>query len=200
LIKNQKNDTILTLIIQKFMTKRVFIAINLPDEIKKKIGLVIGKLKKINPDYKIKWVAPENLHLTLHFFGDLNEKQIAQAGGGIEKIIKQIDSFEMKTGEFGCFPNEKHPRVIFIEVKDSQVIHLLIGQLEVMLQNLGFPVDTRPWQAHLTLGRIKDNTKCKTASIELAPEIFNVKSVELMESRLTPEGSVYSVIKSFPLK
>lgn len=182
------------------MTKRTFIAINLPEELKRKLGEVIIKLKKTNPDYAIRWVKPKNLHLTLHFFGDLNEKQIAQVEEGIEEIAKRVDSFKMKTGDFGCFPNEERPRVIFIEVKDTKAIHNLIGQLEVMLQNLGFPIDTRPWQAHITLGRVKNHVKFKATGPTLAPEIFEIKSVELMESQLTPEGSVYSIIKSFPLK
>lgn len=182
------------------MTKRVFIAINLPEELKKKLGEVILKLKKINPDYAIRWVKPENLHLTLHFFGDLDKKQIAQVEEGIEEITKQTTSFKMTTGEFGCFPNKKRPRVIFVKVKDAKTAHILVGELEVMLQNLGYKVDTRPWQEHITLGRIKNYTKCKTDNIEIKPMAFNVESVELMESQLTPEGSVYSVIKSFPLK
>jgi len=182
------------------MTKRTFIAINLPAEVKQKLGKAIGELEKINPDYAIRWVAPENLHLTLHFFGDLDEKQIAQAKEGIEEITKRINSFEMQTGKLGCFPNEDRPRVIFVEVKDTKIIRTLIGELEVMLQNLDFPVDTRPWQAHITLGRIKTYIKSKTAGVVMEPMSFEVKSVELMESRLTPEGSVYLVIKSFPLK
>jgi 2'-5' RNA ligase len=182
------------------MSKRSFIAINLPEELKKKLGEAILKLKKINPDYAIRWVEPENLHLTLHFFGDLDEKQIAQVEEGIEEIAKHIKSFEMTTGDFGCFPNEQTPHVIFISVKDTDAIHKLIGQIEVMLENLGYKVDARPWQAHLTLGRIKDRAKCQTSGVECEPMRFEVKSVELMESQLTPEGSIYSVIKSFPLK
>lgn len=182
------------------MTKRTFIAINLPLEIKQKLGEVVIKLQKINPDYAIKWVKPENLHLTLHFFGDLNEKQIAQVEEGIEEITKRVTSFKIQTGEFGCFPNEKNPRVIFVKTKDTKAVHILVGELEVMLQNLGYKVDTRPWQAHITLGRFKNKAQCKTDNVKLEPMTFDVKSVELMESTLTPEGSVYSVIKSFPLK
>lgn len=182
------------------MTKRTFIAINLPNELKQNLEKVIEKLKRINPDYAIRWVKPENLHLTLHFFGDLNEKQIAQVEEGIEEITKHINSFQMTTGDLGCFPNEKNPRVIFIETKDTKSIHTLVGQLEVMLQNLGYKVDTRPWQAHITLGRIKNQIKCKTKGVEIEPATFDVKSIELMESQLTPQGSIYSVIKSFPLK
>jgi 2'-5' RNA ligase len=182
------------------MPKRTFIAINLPEKLKKKLGEIILKLKKINPDYAIKWVEPENLHLTLHFFGDLNKKQIAQVEEGIEEVAKHIASFKMTTGNFGCFPNEKNPRVIFIETKDTKVVHTLVGELEVMLPNLGYKIDTRPWQAHITLGRIKNQVQCKTNDVTLPPTDFDVKSVELMESQLTPKGSVYSVIKSFPLK
>lgn len=182
------------------MTKRAFIAINLPDEVKNNLDLVIEELKKLNPDYGIKWVAPENLHLTLHFFGGLNEKQIALVEEGIEEITKRIKSFEMTTGDFGCFPNEQAPHVFFTSVQDAKTIHDLIGKLEVMLQNLGYKVDPRPWQAHLTLGRIKNWSRCKVTGVKIQPMTFAVKSVELMESELTPEGPVYSVIKSFPLK
>jgi 2'-5' RNA ligase len=182
------------------MTKRIFIAINLPDEIKKKFDLVIEKLKKLNPDYGIKWVKPENLHLTLHFFGDLNEKQIDLVEEGIEEITKGIKSFEMTTGDFGCFPNEQEPHVFFASIEDTETIHDLIGKLEMTLENLGYKVDARPWQAHLTLGRIKDRSRCKITGVKISAENFSVKSIDLMESELTPNGPVYSIIKSFPLK
>jgi len=182
------------------MAKRTFIAVNLPPELKEELGKIIGDLKKINPDYGIKWTSPENLHLTLHFFGDLNEEQIALVEEGINKITERIDTFEMKTGRFGCFPNEREPKIVFIEIIDSEAIRILIGELEVMLQNLNFPVDTKPWKAHLTLGRAKDGMHCKIGGTEFPPQVFGVKSIELTESQLTAEGPIYSVIKSFPLK
>ncbi len=184
----------------QYMTKRVFIAINLPDDVKIKFDPVIEELKKLNPDYGIKWLAPENIHLTLHFFGDLNEKQIALAEEGIEEITKHIKSFKMTTGDFGCFPNEQTPHVFFASIEDADTIHDLIGKLEVMLENLGYKVDARPWRAHLTLGRIKNWSRCKITGVKIPLMDFTVKSVELMESELTPDGSVYSVLKSFPLK
>lgn len=182
------------------MTKRVFLAINLPNEIKKKFYPVISELKKINPDYGIKWVAPENLHLTLHFFGDLNEKQITLVEDGVRQITDHIKSFEMTTGEFGCFPNEQTPHVFFAALEDTDIIHDLIGKLEVMLENLGYAVDKRPWQGHLTLGRIKDWSRCKITGVEIPLMSFFVRSIELMESELTQDGPIYSAIKSFPLK
>jgi 2'-5' RNA ligase len=183
------------------MTKRTFLAINLPNEIKEKLKEPMEKLKKLNPNHAIRWVSPENLHLTLHFFGDLNEKQIELAKEGIEEITKRHRSFSIVvTGEFGCFPNEQNPRVFFVKIKENKQIKDLIRELEVMLQNLKFKVDTRPWQGHITLGRIKNHAKCKTGDVKCEPLIFEVKSIELMESKLTPEGSIYSVIESFPLK
>lgn len=182
------------------MTKRIFIAINLADEVKKKLEPTIEELKKLNPDYGVKWVAPENLHLTLHFFGDLEENKIQEVEEGIHEVVKHLKSFEMTTGDFGCFPNEQTPHVFFTSVHDTDSIHKLIGEIEVMLENLGYEVDARPWQGHLTLGRIKDWSRCKITGVEIPALTFSVKSIELMESELTPDGPVYSVIKSFSLK
>lgn len=182
------------------MTRRVFLAINLPKEITNKLGPVVEDLKKLNPDYGIKWVALENFHLTLHFFGDLEGRQIEVVGEGINEITKHTPPFKMTTGNFGCFPNEQSPHVFFLSTENSKIVHTLIGELEVMLGNLGYEVDPRPWQGHLTLGRIKEWSRCKINNTKILPMTFTVKSIDLMESELTPDGPIYSVLKSFPLK
>lgn len=183
------------------MTKRVFLAINLPDETKKQISLLLEKFKKKNNTYDIRWIYPENYHLTLHFFGNLNGKQITLVQKSLNEAVKNIDSFEIKTGNIGYLPSKNDPRIIFVEIKETPELHKLIEKIELTLENLRFSIDKKPWKGHLSIARIKNYIKCeKICEGSLTPVSFELNSIELMESHLSPSGSSYTVLKSFPLK
>jgi 2'-5' RNA ligase len=182
------------------MMKRVFIAINLPQEIKDELGREIIKLKKENSRAHIKWVEPENLHLTLHFLGSLDDEKIKQVIEEAQKIVSKYSAFEMSLGIIGCFPDPKRPRVIFVEAIESRgVVRQIHAELKSMLQKLGIETDTRPWQSHITLGRVKIPSACRGLDINISPSSFSIESVDLMESELLPQGPRYSIIKSFKL-
>jgi len=183
------------------MFKRVFLAINLPDEIKKEISESLEKFKKKNNTYDIRWIYPENYHLTVHFFGDLNTKQINLVEASLTEAVKNIPSFEIKTGDIGYLPNKNNPRIIFIKIIDIPQIHTLVEKIELTLENLHFPIDKKPWRAHLSIARIKNYIKCDDVQEGKIYFIsFRVNSIELMESHLSPDGSSYTILKSFPFK
>jgi 2'-5' RNA ligase len=183
------------------MTKRVFLAINFSDEIKKEISLNLEKFKKKNNTYDIRWIDPENYHLTIHFFGNLNKKQISLVENSLDEAVKNISSLELKTGNIGYLPNTRDPRIIFVKILETAKLHELIEKIELTLENLHFPIDKKPWKAHLSIARIKNYIKCeKICEGNLPPTLFAISSIELMESHLSPDGSSYTVLKSFPLK
>ncbi|HLD30808.1 MAG TPA: RNA 2',3'-cyclic phosphodiesterase [Patescibacteria group bacterium] len=183
------------------MTKRVFLATNLPDETKKQIAESLEKFKKKNNTYDIRWIYPENYHLTVHFFGDLNAKQINLVEASLTEAVKNIPSFEIKTGDIGYLPNKNNPRILFIKIIDIPQIHELVEKVELTLENLHFPIDKKPWKAHLSIARIKNYINCDKVCEGSLPSVsFEIKSVELMESHLSPDGSSYTILKSFPLK
>lgn len=182
------------------MTRRIFLAINLPPNIKQELAKITDKLKKENQRAPIKWVEPKNLHLTLHFLGSLDEKQIQKVNIAAESIFLKHSTFEMELGNIGCFPDARRPRVIFIKAKEGGgEARRIQAELKSMLQKSGFETDSRPWQSHITLGRVKAPFSCRGLDNQILPLKFKIESIDLMESELTPNGPVYNIIKPYKL-
>ena len=182
------------------MKKRVFIAINLPSSIKEKIFLFIQSLKEKNSHLRIKWVEKENLHLTLHFLGYLEDKELSQVEKIVESSLSQTKPTRLRLEEIGGFPRLSSPRVIFLKTKEigEDSIHFLQKEIGQKLKKMGFFVDSRLWKAHITLGRNKTGRgQLSLIKNSLVGEEFEVQSIEIMESKLSPLGPKYKIIKSF---
>jgi 2'-5' RNA ligase len=185
------------------MTKRLFLALNLPAEIKAKLANLIIKLQKGNKNKPIKWVTDDNFHLTLHFLGDTKEERIPELIQKLEPIISgyQILNFQLSS-KIDAFPNLADPKVIFLELKelnDGQTLKLQ-KQTGQALAELGWEINSRPFRLHLTLGRVKFKTTIQIPDFNLNISDFQVKTIDLMASQLTPNGPIYSVISSYLLK
>lgn len=182
------------------MAKRVFFAINLPDKVKTALGGVGEKLAQRSRRRNIRWVATENLHVTLHFLGNKTDEEISRLDDRAKVIIKNLAPFELVTTKVGCFPNERRPRVIIVETSDaSNRAHTLAKKLGEAILGLGMEIDLRPWHSHITLGRVKDASGVCDIDMPVSALTIPVKSFELMESRLEADGVIYSIISSYPL-
>ena len=188
------------------MKIRVFIAINLSENTKKEITKIILELKKLNPSKAIKWVATENLHLTLYFLGYLDGERLS--------VVKNVLIHNLKTKinrkivlnfkNFVAFPNLLRPRVLGMEVGESvdrRLVEKLRHQIGEGLKNKKFNIDKRQWRMHLTLARIKFPTNIhlptfKNKGINLK---FHIQSIDLMKSKLSKAGPTYSMIESYLL-
>lgn len=184
------------------MKKRVFIAVNLPEDTKEKIGELIVQLKKINPQPEIRYVKSKIIHLTLHFLGELEEKQINNVKSVLNNIANKYSETKLITGQIGAFRNFKNPRVIFLSSQKKSGDKLINLQRELgwELQKIGIKIDKWPWQVHLTLARVTDSTEFKTEQVRLPNLEIPIKSIELMESQLNPYGSEYTILESYTLK
>jgi len=182
------------------MTKRLFLAINLPSDIKRKLAELILKLQKNNKNKPIKWVADENLHLTLHFLGDTPEEKIPDINQALEPIITNFKTLYFQLSDsINAFPNLNDPQVIFLEMKelnDGQTVKLQ-KQIGESLARLGFAIDSRPFRLHLTLGRVKFKISLTIPDLRLQITEFQINSIDLMESNLTPAGPVYKIIQKY---
>ena len=184
------------------MNKRLFLAINLPPEIKNQLFDLVLKLQKANKNKPIKWVSKDNFHLTLHFLGSVPEEKITSINQALEPIISNFSTLNFSlSNSINAFPDLNNPKVIFLEIKESnngQTIKLQ-KQIGENLEGLGFKIDKRPFRLHLTLGRVKFKTSIQIPKIELQTSDFQINSIDLMASDLTPQGPIYSVIKQYNL-
>ncbi|MDP3245106.1 MAG: RNA 2',3'-cyclic phosphodiesterase [bacterium] len=184
------------------MKQRLFIAINLPPKIKAEIFDAVEALRKKNPRLEAKWVEEENLHLTLHFLGYVEEEKIPALIKDLEKSVRSFSSFSLNIGQAGGFPSVSRPRVIFIKTAEPtgtlKNIHRTLGQI---LEKHNIKIDKRPYQGHITLTRLK--FPVAVCGLEKTGEKISfdcpIKSVDLMQSCLSRSGPTYMIVKSFNL-
>jgi 2'-5' RNA ligase len=178
---------------------RTFLAVEVPQQERKTINdLILTEAKRELP---IKWVKFENLHITLKFLGEIDEKKKTDIAPVIQKICSEHGSFKLKLEGLGCFPHPRNPRVLWVGVtQGSEELCAIADALEKGLAQFGFKEEKR-FHPHLTIGRTKEN--CNVHDIitkDVYSESFEVHAVVLFKSTLKPEGPVYDQLCSFTLQ
>jgi len=183
---------------------RSFLAIELPEPILRKIEEVQGDLRSTHAD--VRWVSPEKIHLTLKFFGNIEESRIDPIFKSIEEPIRNTLPFSLKVRGIGAFPHLKNPRVIWMGlVNGREVFTLLQKQIETQLEKIGFQPEARPFHPHLTLGRMK-SSRGKEELVERIEKhkeeefgAVQVERVVLFKSDLRPSGPIYTPLGDMKL-
>ena len=183
---------------------RSFLAIEVPKPILKKIEEVQGDLRSALAD--VRWVNPEKIHLTLKFFGNIEESRIDLIVKSIEEPIRNTLPFSIIVRGVGAFPSLKTPRVIWMGLVDGkEVLTSLQKQMEKELGKIGFQPEDRPFHPHLTLGRMKlgRGKEDLMGRMEQHKEeefgVFPVERVVLFKSDLRPIGPIYTPLRELRL-
>jgi len=184
---------------------RTFIAIELPDQTRSDIAGVQKDLASAG--LKLRWVKPQNIHLTLTFLGDVDRHLITAICDSMNTVTRQHPSFELQPRGLGCFPGLKNPRVFWVGLSGALVVlKALQTDVENALTPLGFNPEKRPFRGHVTIGRIKNRLNSrKLADVlrshsEFSSDIFTVQQVTLFGSELQPTGPVYTRLCAAPLE
>jgi 2'-5' RNA ligase len=171
----------------------------------KKIEEVQRDLKTSHAD--VKWVLPEKIHLTLKFFGNIEESKVDPIVQSIGGLIQRTSPFSIKVQGVGAFPHSKNPRVVWMGLTDEQeVLATFQKELEGTLAKIGFEPEGRPFQPHLTLGRVrtsrgKDDLVGKMEKHrEKEFGSVEVEEVVLFKSELTPTGPIYTPLRKLKLR
>ena len=183
---------------------RSFLAIELPRTILKKIEEVQGDLRLSRAD--VRWVNPEKIHLTLKFFGNIDESRIDPIVKSIEGPVQNISPFTLSVRGMGAFPHFKNPRVIWVGLVDGKgVLVSFQKEVEKELGKIGFEPEDRAFHPHLTLGRVKSNR----GRDELVGRMekfreeefgdFQVERVVLFKSDLRPSGPIHTALREVRL-
>jgi 2'-5' RNA ligase len=183
---------------------RAFIAVCLPQHI---ISDLSGLQKRLSGfGIKMKYTAPESIHLTLKFLGPVRISELEMISGTLEKTAADHSSMELSAAGLGVFPNVRQARVMWTGVAGQTIkLWALQQDVEKSMEAFGFPCETRGFSGHLTLGRFRgrpDPVKIADAISKFGDfksEPFRVSSVEFFESKLTSGGPVYRVISSHGL-
>lgn len=187
---------------------RTFIAIELPKEIKDALARLQAKLKTTGAD--VKWVEPQNIHLTLKFLGERDDKKVEKITRALEEVAHQKSPFTIRISSLGAFPNINSPRVIWVGIdKGDNESKEIAGGLEEKIARLGIPKEERPFSSHITVGRTRSslNREKLVQELEKSADYFGEKKLEfiagkitLFKSTLTPKGPVYEALKEASLK
>lgn len=179
---------------------RAFIALELPTSLKDYLYQLGQQLGGQLPARSVKWVKPQNMHLTLVFLGDgVTAEQVTEISGRIDQIAAAFAPFNFHLSKLGAFPNPKAPRVIWVGIDgDVKPLQTLKSQLDQALEPLGWKPEKRRYSPHLTLGRVKDSHAIGRAFLPFGKPVqtreFTTTAVHLYSSTLTPQGPQYDIV------
>ena len=176
---------------------RLFVAVNLPDDVRRALWEAAEPVRRPNPP--VRWVEPNAVHFTLKFLGDVEAGREPAVRQAIDAAVAGARRFTLRIDGFGVFPNASRPRVIWAGCEAAPQLEVLQHRVEQEMERLGFPIEGRPFQPHVTLGRARDGAPGdRMAAVAAAVERLQfaadvtVMSVDLMESQLSPTGARYS--------
>jgi 2'-5' RNA ligase len=191
------------------MMLRSFIAVEVPARIQDAIAQSIASVKNVLPKPLVRWVAQQNVHLTLKFLGDVSSTNLERLAEAVGKEAASHGMFSISVGGLGAFPSTRRARVIWLGLKAPPDLEALWRGMEAVTTQLGYDQEERPFSAHLTVGRVGQNVSAADlqhirAVLEAAKvgEIgtLQVDAVHIFKSDLRPGGSVYTNLYILPLK
>ena len=178
------------------MKKRIFVAINLPEEIKRELLSYERRWKNL----RVKWTNFYNLHITLEFLGEVNRIELSKILQAVEKTALEIKPFDIKLDKIVLGPDPVQAKMFWVTVCVDNNILELKDLINENLKFYDFDLEEREFKPHITLARARGNQlKGKQTNITLQNMKFKTESIEVMHSQLHPGGAKYKVVESFGL-
>lgn len=180
---------------------RTFVAILIDESLKKVIAKVQSHVKKLAPD--VKWVAPENFHITLKFLGNVVEDALPEVVKAVEEAMRGFSPFDLAISGVGAFPNPARARVVWVGSGEGRErLAQLASAVDRNLAKLGFEKEDKPFKAHITIGRVKISRFLRQLAEGIGKVdaenlgIQRISGVAVMRSELGREGPTYTPIKA----
>ncbi len=180
--------------------KRIFVAIDIPDEVKEKVKHYQEGLKANFSHLRVGWGKNDKLHFTLKFIGELNEKTLDKLKFVSANLAKSYTRFKASAETVGVFPNKNRARILWLGINEGKDFFIkLKKELENKCENIGLRKDRKKYKLHLTIARLKEPKKSKLLvknhlQNKIKPVEFSVSSIVIYESELRPTGSVYNIV------
>ncbi len=190
---------------------RAFVALELPDAARAFCAEATSQARSaLGSDGRVvRWVDPEGIHLTLKFLGSVPAERVPEMVDRVAREVADFGPFPLAIGGLGLFPSQRAPRVVWLAlIGDLTALGKCQERVEAATVPLGFAREQRPFQPHLTCGRVREGaTPAQLAAIGRLPTgwpaspsaPFPMTSISLMQSHLSPRGARYSRVATFDL-
>jgi RNA 2',3'-cyclic 3'-phosphodiesterase len=177
---------------------RCFLALPLADPGLAAAGRLQAALRNRIAD--VRWARPETLHVTVHFFGEIDDERVAAAVASVRPVAARTAAFDMALDTLGSFPPAGTPRVLWLgRSAENAALTRVAAECHAALGDAGFAVESRPYRPHCTLGRPRrswgpDGRAAWSSSRAEPPEVMQWSATRLVlyESRSAPGGAVYT--------
>ena len=185
---------------------RTFIAVPLEDKIRARLVSLQEELGEAGTE--VKWVEPENLHVTLLFLGEVPLRESIDVCRAVRGAVEKIAPFAMEPAGVGCFPNARRPRTLWVGAAEGHDDLIELHQaIESPLLDLGcYRREERGYTPHITLGRIKTDAvteELRAAIQKQADRVIGrqlVREVHVLSSELRSAGPSYTVLSREKLR
>ncbi len=190
------------------MPRRLFVALEPPEPVRRRIAAAAEKIRReAGPAAgEVRWVPAENVHLTMQFLGAVPEERVEAVGEAIAAAAAGARPILLEVKGAGGFPNARRPRVVWLGLAgEVEPLAGLAAELGTRLAPLGFPPEARPFSAHQTLGRARDQRGAAglggalAAAAQAEGVAWRATELVLFESHLSPRGPRYEPVKRAPL-
>jgi len=172
-------------------------------DLRSRISAIQEQFRQAAPE--VKWVAEENLHITMKFLGGVDESRVDSISDALAGAITGTEPFSVTVSGVGAFPNVRRPRTIWVGVSaGAGRLAAVADNVESAMARMGFPKEERRFSAHITIGRVRPEQKVDALSDALQSAdvgelgTVDVPGVALMKSDLQPKGPIYSILKDIP--
>ncbi len=183
-------------------TQRLFIALNLPPELRRELHDATRELRELAPGA---WTRAENLHLTMKFLGQRPTTEVEPLTDLIGDVARGFPPLRLALRGVGAFPSLRRARIVWIGVEPEPHLELLKHELETAGAALGYEIEGRAFRPHVTLGRLREAGREQLAALGRAAvrvkfaRTAEVRTVDLMQSQPGQGGSRYTVLAAAPL-
>ena len=182
-------------------TVRAFVAVKLPLEL---AAMLHKKAQNRAGDalvHKMRWVAPQQQHITLHFLGECTHEQLKQYSTYLESAFSSEHAFSAMTGRYEFFPNTNRPRVLALSMHSGQQLNILARICEEAAASCGLRQELRNFRPHVTLARFKQHHHVSPGHFYHMPSFrMSICEVVLMQSETSSDGTTYRTLQTFPLQ
>jgi 2'-5' RNA ligase len=183
---------------------RMFVGIGLPPDCRRSIVDAVSPF--MGRRLPVSWTQEQNLHVTLKFLGETPPDRVDRITALLAVAAEDIPVFEFVVEGVGAFPSLRAPRVLWVGIRESlELVGKLHENMENALSGAGFPREGRPLHPHITVGRARDGLppgwgeEFARAVSGIRFGVVRVDSYRLYESRLSPRGASYFVLRDVPI-